>query len=374
MGSAQAKSKGPAWPRKIIHLDMDAFFAAVEQRDHPEYRGKPVVVGGDPDGRGVVSTASYEARPFGIRSAMPAAQAKRLCPQAIFLKPRFDVYQIVSHEIRGIFKHYTDLVEPASLDEAYLDVTTDKLGIGDPVMIATLIKQNIRAVTKLTASAGVAPNMFLAKIASEMQKPDGLTVIAPEHIETFLKNLDVRKIPGVGPVTEKELHARGIRICDDLAAAGEARLRKWFGKTGSFLYQRACGVDTREVEPEGIPKQYSTEETFAQDIRDRNWLEARLRVYAQEVFEGLMRRGQQGRTVVLKVKYFDFEQITRSKTLAQTPDHWEVLYQVGLDLLRRKTLAGQKAIRLLGIGVSGLGEGPPPRSRQGDLFEVSNSG
>lgn len=368
MTNAQAISP-KAWPRKIIHLDMDAFFAAVEQRDHPEYRGKPVVVGGDPEGRGVVSTASYEARPFGIRSAMPAAQAKRLCPHAIFLKPRFEIYQTVSHEIRGIFKHYTDLVEPASLDEAYLDVTTDKLGIGDPVMIATLLKQNIRAVTKLTASAGVAPNMFLAKIASDMHKPDGLTVIAPENVENFLKNLDVRKIPGVGPVTEKELHARNIHTCDDLAAAGKVQLIKWFGKTGTFLYQRACGLDAREVESEWIPKQYSTEETFEQDIRDRGWLEARLQAYAQEVFEGLTQRGQSGRTIVLKVKYFDFDQITRSKTLEQIPQNWEAIYQIALDLLRRKTLAGQKAVRLLGIGVSGLGAPPPKRTLQGDLFE-----
>lgn len=357
------------WPKKIIHIDMDAFFASVEQRDHPEYHGKPIVVGGNPYGRGVVSTASYEARKFGIHSAMPASQARRLCPEAIFLRPDFEKYQAESEKIMSILRQYTDLVEPVSLDEAYLDVTRNRLGIQDPVMIASLIKQNIFAVTKLTASAGVAPNMFLAKVASDFKKPDGLTVIRPEEVKDFLINLPVRKIPGVGPVTEAELAKYDIHTCGGLAVADLSFLSEKFGKIGLFLHQRALGMDEREAEPESEPKQYSCEETFEKDTLDVRWLKEKLRSYAEDIFLGLKEGGRMGKTVVLKVKYFDFEQITRSHTLDHEPSNADEVYQWAGDLLEKKTLAGKKAIRLLGLGITGLKKsGQETRQTQIDLF------
>lgn len=342
------------WTRKIIHIDMDAFFAAIEQRDHPELRGRPVVVGGDPCGRGVVSTASYEARAFGIHSAMPAAQARRLCPEAVFLRPDIEKYQRVSNIIMSILRQHTPLVEVVSLDEAYLDVTSHRFGIDDPVLVAKLIKQNVRAVTQLTASAGVAENLFLAKVASDFQKPDGLTVIAPGTARQFLQPLPVRKIPGVGPVTEKTLHRLKIFTCGDLAATPLPVLRHHFGRTGVFLHERACGRDDRGVEPETEPKQYSMEETFPQDTRNVEWLERKLKRYAKEIYEGLSTAGRMGRTVVLKVKYHDFELITRSRTLDHDPDDAEEVYRIAVQLLREKTEAGRKPIRLLGLGISGL--------------------
>ena len=356
------------WTRKIIHIDMDAFFAAVEERDHPEYRGKPLVVGGNPFGRGVVSTASYAARKFGIRSAMPAAQARRLCPQAIFVRPNFEKYSEASRIVMDILRQHTEAVEPMSLDEAYLDVTRHRFGIEDPVMIATLIKQNIQAVTHLTASAGVAPNLFLAKIASDFKKPDGLTVVHPEKIYDFLENLPVRKIPGVGPVTEKELHSFNLKTCSDLLGAGLPFLIKHFGKTGVFLYERANGEDNRQVEPNTPSKQYSCEETFSEDTLDKSFLKAKLKNYAQELFIGLKNEGRMGRTVVLKVKYFDFEQITRSHTLRLTPSVWQDVYERASELLEKKTLAGKKRIRLLGLGISGLQE--LTVNKEPDLFDT----
>jgi len=345
------------WPKKIIHIDMDAFFAAVEQRDRPELRGKPVVVGGDPSSRSVVSTASYEARKFGIRSAMPASQARKLCPQAIFVRPNFEKYCAASQMIMAVLRQHTNLVEPASLDEAYLDVTHHRLGIADPVIVAALIKQNIHAVTQLTASAGVAPNFFLAKIASDYEKPDGLTVIGPEKITAFLENLPVRKIPGVGPVTEAALQKLGIRTCGELAAAKKIFLVDHFGKTGIFLYERAQGRDLREVEPESPSKQYSSEETFSKDTKDKEFIKEKLRALADDIFQGLEREGRMGRTVVLKIKYFDFELITRSKTLSAPPQNAKEISEVAFELLERKTFAGTKAVRLVGIGIAGFGTG-----------------
>ncbi len=342
------------WPKKIIHIDMDAFYAAVEQRDRPELRGKPIVVGGDPNSRSVVSTASYEARKFGVRSAMPCSQARKLCPHAIFVRPNFEKYTQVSAAIRSIFHQHTDLVEPMSLDEAYLDVTQHKFGIEDPVMIARLIKQNIQAVTQLSASAGVAPNLFLAKIASDFQKPDGLTVVDPENVMGFLERLPVRKIPGVGPVMEKELHAMNFKTCGDLAAASKECLVRRFGKTGIFLYERARGLESREVEPHAPSKQYSSEETFEKDIKDKAFLKSKLRRIAAEIFYGLKQESRMGKTVVLKVKYFDFELITRSKTLRQTPSSPQEIFEIACGLLDTKTQAGTKPIRLIGLGISGL--------------------
>ncbi len=349
---------------------MDAFFAAVEQRDRPELKGKPVVVGGDPHGRGVVSTASYEARAFGIRSAMPAAQARRLCPQAVFLKPDFEKYRKASGTVMGILAQHTELLEAVSIDEAYLDVTEHKLGIKDPVMVAALIRQNIRAVTRLSASAGVAPNLFLAKVASDFKKPDGLTVIRPEEVASFLKDLPVRKIPGVGPVTEEALHKLGLRTSSDLAGAGAKFLQKQFGKTGLFLYERALGRDDREVEPHTPSKQYSCEETFPYDIKDKAVLKKWIAEFSAEVYHGLRREGRMGKTIVLKVKYFDFEQITRSQTLSRRPKSPEDVFDVAAGLLDQKTQAGRKPVRLIGVGISGL-EDLSETPAQKELFDFS---
>lgn len=355
------------WPRKIIHMDMDAFFASIEQRDRPALKGKPVIVGGDPQSRGVVSTASYEARKFGVHSAMASATAKKLCPQGIFLRPNFEKYAAASRRIMSILRQHTDLMEQASLDEAYLDVTRHRLGLEDPVMIAKLIKQNILAVTHLRASAGVAPNLFLSKIASDHQKPDGLTVIRPQDVTDFLHPLPVRKIPGVGPVTESSLKAMGIHTCGDLAAISKTVLIKRFGKTGIFLYERARGHDERQVEP-GLPsKQYSCEETFARDILDKAFLKAKLKELVDDIFEGLHRQGRMGRTIVLKLKYHDFELITRSRTLSQMPASAREVFEIACQLLEQKTLAGEKPVRLIGIGISGLDEVIKPQPQK-ELF------
>ncbi len=333
---------------------MDAFFAAVEQRDHPEYQGKPVVVGGDPFGRGVVSTASYEARKFGIRSAMPSATARKLCPNAIFLRPHFQKYSEASQQVMSVLHQHTDLVEPVSMDEAYLDVTHHRFGIEDPVMVAELIKQSIHAVTRLTASAGVAPNLFLAKIASDYDKPNGLTVISPDKVSDFLENLPVRKIPGVGPVTETQLHRHKILTCGDILKAGSHFLYDHFGKFGLVLYERACGEDDSEVEPNTPTKQLSCEETFPYDVMDPSWLQDKLGEYAEEIFRQLESEGRMGRTVVLKVKYHDFESITRSKTLEYFPANKNIVLEIACDLLMNKTQVTKKPIRLLGLGLSGL--------------------
>lgn len=350
---------------------MDAFFAAVEQRDDPSLRGKPVIVGGSPQSRSVVSTCSYEARKFGIHSAMPTAQAKRLCPQGIFVSPHFEKYSTASKYIMSILRAYTPLVEQASLDEAYLDVTENLLHLKDPAALAKLIKQHIFAVTKLTASAGVAPAMFLAKIASDFKKPDGLTVIPPDKVLEFLKDLPVRKLPGVGPKTEETLHQMGVKTCGDLRDAGPDKLRARLGKWGPGLFRMANGIEEREVVPHWEPTQLSAEETFPKDILKIDWLKTKLEELSKQVFSELSYKGKSGRTIVLKVKYHDFEQITRSKTLLAPPGDWRTLYGVVTGLLLTKTLAGKKAVRLLGVGVSGLNVGhetSPKAPIQKELF------
>lgn len=354
------RSKERVWkaPRKIIHVDMDAFYAAVEQRDRPELRGKPVIVGGSPEGRGVVSTASYEARPFGVHSAMPASQAKRLCPQAVFLRPDFQKYEEASRIIRRIFGNYTDTVQTVSLDEAYLDVTQNKLRISDPAELARLIKQNIFALTKLTASAGVAPNKFLAKIASDLKKPDGLVVVYPEEIETFLAPLPVRKIPGVGPVTDAKLNQLGIKTCGDLAAIPRKGLINHFGKFGLDLYDMARGLDDGPVIVYAAPQQIGSETTFEKDLLDLRVMEDHLREIAEIVAERLAEEGVKGRTVTLKVKYADFSQITRSFTQPDKISKAEEIGRRTISLLRDKTNAGRKKVRLLGISVSHFEEAP----------------
>jgi DNA polymerase-4 len=356
------------WQRKIIHIDMDAFFAAIEVRDNPALRGKPVVVGGDPFGRGVVSTASYEARRFGIHSAMASAEARRLCPGAVFLRPNFRKYEEASRSIRAVLHQHTDLVEPASLDEAYLDVTMHRLGMKDPVLVASIIKQNIFAVTKLTASAGVAPNLYLAKIASDLKKPNGLTVVRPTEVKAFLRDLPVRKIPGVGPVTESRLKALGVGTCGELLELKLAFLIERFGKSGVFLHDRARGIDDSAVTPETTPKQISVEETFERDTKNTTRLKMFLEEFSKTVFLQLRQESLIGRTVVLKVKYFDFEQITRSRTLETVPRDAGKIYEVACELLETKTLAGKKPVRLLGVGISGLSEVVPETNFPQDLF------
>jgi len=342
--------------RKIIHIDMDAFYASVEQRDNPEYRGKPLVVGGLPQGRGgVVATASYEARKFGIRSAMPSKQALQLCPHALFVRPRFDAYKEASGKIREIFSRYTDLIEPLSLDEAYLDVTNDKLGIGSAIDIAKQIKQAIRDELQLTASAGVSINKFVAKIASDINKPDGLTFIGPSAIGAFMEKLPVEKFHGVGKVTAEKMKKMGLHCGADLKNLGEGELLKHFGKVGLFYYQIVRGIDEREVQPHREIKSLAAEDTFAYDLTSIDEMEAELDKIALVVYNRLIKNNLKGRTITLKVKYSDFKQITRNKSFINPVADLEIISTTAKQLLAA-TSPGDKKIRLLGISLSNFGE------------------
>ncbi|MBI4549816.1 MAG: DNA polymerase IV [Candidatus Omnitrophica bacterium] len=352
---------------KIIHIDMDAFYAAVEQRDNPALRGKPVIVGGSPESRGVVSTASYEARRFGVHSAMASAQAKRLCPQGIFLPPNFEKYEKASQTIHSIFRKYTSRIEPVSLDEAYLDVTRNILKLDDPAELARLIKQHIKAATGLTASAGVAPNKFLAKVASDFKKPDGLTVVLPDKAQEFLSPLSVRKIPGVGPVTEKRLYGLGIFTCRDLLDQSLEKLARHFGKFGAELYEMARGIDESPVVTGWISKQIGSEETFEADLLDLRVMERELGRIAEEVAARLVSEKRAGKTVTLKVKYSDFSTITRSLTLPRPTGGEEEIRLEAIRMLREKTEAGRRPVRLLGISVSNF-DRVRPGSSQLELF------
>src|SRR5215216_2065095 len=301
--------------RKIIHVDMDAFYASVEQRDDPSLRGKPVAVGGGH--RGVVTAASYEARKFGVRSAMPSVTAKRRCPELIFVKPRFDVYRSVSHQIRAIFCDYTDLVEPLSLDEAYLDVTDDRLSLGSARAIAEDIRRRIRAETGLTASAGVSYCKFIAKLASDHRKPDGLTVITPERGPEFVASLPVARFHGVGPVTARKMERFGILTGADLRDWSLAALQAQFGSSAEWYWRICRGIDEREVKPDRPYKSVSAERTFDEDLRDPERLAAELERIAGYAWERVERAEVTGRTVTLKVKFGDFTLITRSKSFAE---------------------------------------------------------
>src|ERR687889_824046 len=305
--------------RKIIHVDMDAFYASVEQRDHPELKGKPVAVGGGH--RGVVTAASYEARPYGVRSAMPSVTAKRRCPELIFVKPRFDVYRAVSQHIRAIFLDYTDLVEPLSLDEAYLDVSEDRLGFGTARAIAEDIRRRIREETGLTASAGVSYCKFIAKLASDYRKPDGLTVIRPEQGPGFVASLPVARFHGVGPVTAKKMESLGIFTGADLRAWSLPELEARFGSSGGWYHRICRGIDDREVKPDRPYKSVSAERTFDEDLRDPERLASELERIAGYAWARVERAEVAGRTVTLKVKFGDFTIITRSKSFgANVPD------------------------------------------------------
>jgi DNA polymerase IV len=332
---------------------MDAFYSSVEQRDNPKYRGKPLVVGGRPDKRGAVAAASYEARKFGIHSAMPSRTAVQRCPQLIFAPPRFEVYREISEQIRSIFLSYTDLVEPLALDEAYLDVTMNKKGIHSATAIARQIKQTILQQTKLTASAGVSFNKFLAKIASGMNKPDGLTVIQPDEAESFIEALSIESFYGVGRATAAKMQELGIRTGADLKQRGERELVKYFGKVGRFYYQIARGIDDRPVNPNRIRKSIGAETSFDPDLERRALIEQKLEAIAQEVQKRIERNGAKGRTVTLKVKFADYRQITRSRTMLKYVEGQAQILAIALELLTSIELEAQ-AVRLLGITLSNL--------------------
>lgn len=354
--------------RKIIHIDMDAFYASIEQRDFPEYRGKPIVVGGSPEGRGgVVATASYEARKFGIRSAMPSKRALQLCPDAIFVRPRFDVYKEVSRRIREIFHRYTDLIEPLSLDEAFLDVTEDKLQIGSAIEVAKLIKQAIKDELRLTASAGVSVNKFVAKIASDMQKPDGLTFIGPSAIEDFMEKLPVEKFFGVGKVTADKMKRMGLHTGADLKKLTEADLTQHFGKPGRFYYRIVRGIDERPVEPHRETKSLSAEDTFPYDLTTLEEMYTELDKLSLTVHNRLVKYNLKGRTITLKVKYSDFRQITRNLSLGYPVNDVATIQAIARQLMAAAFYEDNK-IRLLGIGLSNFGEILPPANGQLELF------
>ncbi len=338
--------------RKIIHVDMDAFFASVEQRDNPALKGKPVAVGGA-GGRGVVAAASYEARKFGVKSAMPSVTAARLCPDLVFVRPRFDAYKEASRQIRHVFEHYTPIIEPLSLDEAYLDVTDDRLGIGSATRIATLIRQEIRAKTQLTASAGVSYNKFLAKLASDQNKPDGMCVIRPGEGAAFVAGLQIRRFHGVGPKAEEKMQKLGIATGADLAGKDIAFLRQHFGSMGDYLYRAARGVDLRPVAAHRMRKSVGGERTFSEDIGSGAALRATLENIIAIVWERIEASGARGRTVTLKLKFTDFRTMTRATSL---PDHVggrEEFAALARALLEAE-LPLRGPIRLMGLTLSGL--------------------
>ena len=340
-------------PRKIIHVDMDAFYASVEQRDNPELRGKPVAVGGQH--RGVVMAASYEARKYGVRSAMPSVTAKRRCPELIFVKTRFDVYRAVSQQIRAIFLHYTDLVEPLSLDEAYLDVTEDRHGLGSARAIAEDIRRRIREETGLTASAGVSYCKFIAKLASDHRKPDGLCVITPEKGPEFVASLPVARFHGIGPVTAKKMEQLGIVTGADLRDWGLPALEAKFGSSGRWYWRICRGIDDREVKPDRPYKSVSAERTFDEDLSDPERLAAELERIAGYAWDRVKRAEVIGRTVTLKVKFGDFTIITRSKSFGSPVPNLIGFANAGQALLA--TLHPlPKGIRLLGLGLHNLSE------------------
>ncbi len=339
--------------RKIIHVDMDAFYAAVEQRDNKDLRGKPVIVGGDPGSRGVVATCSYEARAFGIHSAMSSAKAYQLCPKAIFVRPRFDAYRKVSLQIRELFHEYTDLVEPLSLDEAFLDVTENKPGIEYASQVAREILQEIFQRTRLTASAGVSYNKFLAKIASDVKKPAGLTVVTPEQADEFIAVLPIRRFHGVGRVTEKRMLARGIVNGSDLRQCSLEDLQRWFGKSGQYYYDIARGVDKRAVVANRLRKSIGTETTLAEDCADKGEMVLILDKLAKKVEALLSARHTSGLTLTLKVKYDDFQNVTRSLTQAEPIEDAETMLLLAEKMLAR-TEAGMRPVRLLGLTISNL--------------------
>lgn len=351
--------------RTILHVDMDAFYASIEQRDHPELLGKPVIVGGSPEERGVVSAASYEARRYGVRSAMPMAQARRLCPEGVFLPVRMARYRQVSSQVMAILHCFTPLVEKLSVDEAFLDVTGSEALFGSGVEIARAIKERIRSELSLTASVGVAPNKFLAKVASDLRKPDALVVVPPEGVEEFLSTLPVSRLWGVGPATERSLRRLGIQTIGQLAAYPVETLRRRLGRAGEALHRLARGEDDRPVEPSTEVKSIGRETTFPEDIGDTETLERVLLGLSEEVGARLRREGVCGRTVTLKLRFSNFTTLTRSRSLPEATALAEKIYPVALALFRG--VERPLKVRLLGVTVSNLS--PGQAARQLSLFE-----
>ena len=338
--------------RKIIHIDMDAFFASVEQRDNPELRGKPVAVGGSRE-RGVVAAASYEARKFGVRSAMSSRLAYQKCPSIIFVKHRFDVYKEVSRQIREIFHEYTDLVEPLSLDEAFIDVTDNKMGEASAIKIASDIKQKIKNRTQLTASAGVSVNKFLAKVASDLKKPDGLAVILPEQVLPFLEELPIEKFFGVGKATAERMKNFGIKTGVDLKKYSRLELAQRFGKFGSYLYDVVRGIDNRVVKPDRIRKSISSETTYSEDLSSLEDVKSSLRLLIGKLCKSCEKYNIKGKTINLKYRFNDFTTFTRSRTLGGFTNDYDIITDLSFEMLHE--LEGEmKPIRLLGIGLSTL--------------------
>ena len=348
-------------PRKIIHVDMDAFYASVEQRDDPSLKGKPVAVGGGH--RGVVAAASYEARAFGVRSAMPSVTARRRCPELVFVKPRFDVYKMVSRQIRAIFEDYTPLVEPLSLDEAYLDVTEDMRGLGSARAIAEKIRKRIMDETGLTASAGVSYCKFIAKLASDHNKPDGLCVIPPGSGEAFVATLSVKRFHGVGPVTAAKMERLGLHTGADLASWSLAELEAQFGSSGHWYWRIARGIDEREVTPDRPYKSVSAERTFDTDLSEPAVLAGQLERVAGFAWDRVARAAVSGRTVTLKVKFADFTLITRSRSFGVPIADQAAFFAAGRRLLEA-LLPVPMGVRLLGLGLHALNSGADAKPRQ----------
>ncbi|HEY5804169.1 MAG TPA: DNA polymerase IV [Lysobacter sp.] len=361
--------------RKILHVDMDAFYASVEQRDDPSLRGLPVVVAWR-GARSVVCAASYEARKFGVRSAMPAVRAERLCPQAVFVPPDFVRYKAVSRQVREIFARHTDLVEPLSLDEAYLDVTTTHTGLATATETAEAIRTAIREETQLTASAGVAPNKFVAKIASDWRKPDGIFVVRPHQVEAFLAPLPVGRLPGVGKVSEQRLAELGIATVADLRMLGGVELEKHFGRWGRRLHELSFGIDDNPVQPERPTLQISSEDTFEHDLPLAE-LEPHIERLATKTWEGYQREiarddSRIARTVVLKLKTSDFRILTRSLTPAEPPSSLQELARIACELRARVALPARTKYRLVGVGLSGFA-GRDDDDVQSDLFAAQQA-
>ncbi len=359
---ARLNGLAPDRPRKIIHVDMDAFYASVEQRDRPELRGKPVAVGGERE-RGVVAAASYEARKFGVRSAMPSVTARRKCPDLIFVKPRFDAYKEISLQVRAIFAEYTSIIEPLSLDEAYLDVTDNLKGLETATEIAQEIRRKIRCETGLTASAGVSYNKFLAKLASDHRKPDGLFVITPKMGAGFVENMPVGKFHGIGPATSAKMNRHGIYKGIDLRAQALPFLLKHFGMAGQHFYWIARGVDHRPVRADRVRKSIGVENTFPQDLFEFEAMREALRPMIDKIWRFCEGTGVRGRTVTLKVKFTDFELITRSRSLSDHVFDRRDVEHICLDLLAL-LFPLQKGVRLLGVSLSSLGQLPAGEARQ----------
>jgi DNA polymerase-4 len=337
--------------RKIIHVDMDAFYASVEQMDNPELRGKPVAVGGG-ENRGVVSAASYEARKFGVRSALSGILAKRYCPELIFVRPRFDRYREISNKIRSIFHDYTDLVEPLSLDEAYLDVTQNKKGNPSATLIAKEIRDRILKETGLTASAGISVNKFVAKIASDINKPNGQKTVNPDEVVSFLEQLPIKKFYGVGKVTTEKMYQLGIFTGLDLKERSLEFLEKHFGKSGTYYYYVARGIHNSEVKPSRIAKSVAAEHTFDENLSSEIYMREQLQVIAEQLTKRLKRYNVAGKTVTLKIKYSDFTLQTRSKTLPYFISDKGLILETATELLYQERM--KESVRLLGISLSNL--------------------